>query len=52
MSVQCVEQLLRVLARLLPAERLFTEQRAEMIRERMRAGWVYNNGKIRVARRK
>ncbi len=52
MSVQCVEQLLRALARQLPAERLFTEQRAEMSRERMRASGVYNVREVRPPRRR
>ena len=52
MSVEHVEQLLRALARLPPAERLFTERQAEIIRERIQASRVYNISEIRQVRRK
>ena len=52
MSVEHVEQLLRALARLLPAERLFSEQQAEIIREWMRTSWVYDSNEMRPTRRK
>jgi hypothetical protein len=50
MSVERVEQLLRSLSRIVPPERLFSERRAEIIRERLRANGVNDVGTIRHSR--